>query len=99
MKKRAVMTIFLFCMVLFTTATAYTVPAKSRTKAAVKKVSLSAPSGSIRTVYVAKGKKVSLTTKVSVKPYTKRNINLQTERSQQYQKRVWSKAESGERQK
>ena len=63
-------------MVLFTTATAYTVPAKSRTKAAVKKVSLSAPSGSIRTVYVAKGKKVSLTTKVSVKPYTKRNAGV-----------------------
>lgn len=59
-------------------------------KASVKKVTASAPSG--KKVYVAKGKKVKITTIVKVKPNKKANkkslINRQTKRLLRYQPKV-----------
>lgn len=59
-------------------------------KASVKKVTASAPSG--KKVYVAKGKKVKITTTVKVKPNKKANkkslINRQTKRLLRYQQKV-----------
>lgn len=59
-------------------------------KASVKKVTASAPSG--KKVYVAKGKKVKITTTVKVKPNKKQIkkslINRQTKRLLRYQQKV-----------